>query len=774
MEPTKDIEDRWRDAVEASPASPETLDLPAVAYIVPRAPAAPPAPDWIRALVHADAAARFVRLQGGSAYLPLVCDGAPSDIEALARMFGIAPDGRAPAPCGEPRLVAAHQHLFLDLWREKLVYRCLHLSAQVCDGCDRPLTLLTPAENRCVHCGRDIKWSPTGPWLFRIARLADDALKAVRTARWPAAVRRGQQKLVGRTPGIELTCKLGNRFQGEFDDIAVFVERPEYILAMEFLSVRTDHPILDAMADGFFRAELRDYCAKIAELPPRLRNDPRLGAVVTGIHAINPITLERLPVLAAAHVPPGQDALLGVPAYAAFDRLIARAHRLRVRAPFGAATAEGPKLDAQCLTPGPYQGQAVRAIREKITEQLVERSFARRMVRHRVRSAVCTIAAPGGAPVPIANCSSCGEQIPAEVPPAPATPGGAAAPAPVAAAPPKQACPACGGALDTRAYRIDWRTDLVDGVLLTLARPARGEGQLALHAFLPPREQTYRFLTARVMAHFMGRSRPCLEENPFFAADCIGPTTTAGNLEALAAQWGTDAARVALLAAGAPEKPLALDAATLAGARRSLARVLRAFERAYAPDAAPSGALRNACAAMAQQVARGFAQGRRHTAWAAFMRFIRALSRSGEKTDGGMWLSIARCLYPFAPCHGAELYRRAGGAGLPSGWPEMPEHLPPPAQVDVAVFIDGRFCDRFACPPGTSKTDLGRLALGTGKVKERLGRRRMKLLFAVEDHLVNIVPCAEEPPREGADDHISRAPAPSPAPEAAPSDGAGG
>ncbi len=104
----------------------------------------------------------------------------------------------------------------------------------------------------------------------------------------------------------------------------------------------------------------------------------------------------------------------------------------------------------------------------------------------------------------------------------------------------------------------------------------------------------------------------------------------------------------------------------------------------------------------------------------------------------------------------------------------MPEHLPPPAQVDVAVFIDGRFCDRFACPPGTSKTDLGRLALGTGKVKERLGRRRMKLLFAVEDHLVNIVPCAEEPPREGADDHISRAPAPSPAPEAAPSDGAGG
>ncbi|HAK97033.1 MAG TPA: hypothetical protein DCM87_19090 [Planctomycetes bacterium] len=760
MEPTKDIEQRWRGAVDASPAPPDTLDLPATACIVPRGTGTPPAPDWVRALVHADAAARFIRLRGGTAYLPLACDGAPSGLQEAAHAFGVALDARTPTPCSEPRLIAAHRRLFLDLWREKLVYRRLHMTEQVCNGCDRPLALLTPAENRCVHCGRDIKWSPTGPWLFRIARLADDVLKAAKTARWPAAVRHEQQKLVGRTPGIEITCKLGNRFQGDFEDIAVFVERPEYVLAMEFLSVRTDHPALDAMADGFFRAELRDYCAKIAAVPLRLRNDPRLGAVVTGIHAINPITLERLPVLAAAHIPPGQDALLGVPAYVAFDRQIARAHRLRARAPFGPATAEGPKLDALCQTPGPYQGQAVRAIRETITEQLVERSFARRMVRHHARSAVCTTEAPGGVPVPVASCTACGEQIAVEVPPASAPPEAAVAPAPPEAAPRKPACPACGGAPDESAYRIDWRTDLLDGVVLVLARPERGEGRLAMHAFLPPREQAYRFLTARAVAHFMARSRPCIEENPFLAADSIGRTTVAGDLGALAAEWGTDAARVALLAAGAPEKPLALNQAALRGARRSLARVLRTFERAYAADAAPSESLRTACTAMARRVTHGLSEGRRHIAWTALTRFVRDIRRSGENADGGMWRAVAQCLYPFAPHHAAELFQRAGGAGLPSGWPEAPEQLPPPAEVDVAVFIDGTFCDRFSCPAGTPKTDMGRLALGARKVKERLGRRRVKLIFAVEDYLVNIVPCAEEPPHDDAGEKAPPAPPP--------------
>ncbi len=773
MAHSQELEARRREAVSASPVLPDALELPAAVCVVPRLHATTdPAPDWLRTLVHADATARFLRARGMTTCLPITFDhlnpefldaararGMPAadylaeamrSIGAAVRALGVAADGNAVTPSGDARLLAANQSLFVDMWKDKLVYRRLHLGEQECSGCQRPLTLLTPAENRCIHCGRDVKWSHTGPWLFRSGRLADDVLKATKSARWSAVMRHEQQQLVGRLPGIEITCKIGNRFQGEYEDVAVFVDRPEYLLAMEFLCVRADHPALASLVDGFFRAEYLEYRDKIIATPLRFRNDPRLGAVLTGIHVINPITLEQLPVLAAAHIPPGHDALIGVPAYVPFDRQIAKPHHLRGRASFGPAGPDGPKLEALCQTFGRYQGLTVRAIRDAITEHLVERTFARRMVRHHARSAVCATETMPGVPVPIYHCEKCGEQAAPSIPCIP----GRTTPPPSDAWTGDNAggvtCPACGASLGGKWYAIDWRTDLVDPLLAVLSRPAHGEGRLTVHAFLPQREQAYRFLTARAIAHFLAQAHPCIEENPFRAADAIGRTATAQKIEALAAQWGIDAVRVVLLTAGAPAESVTIGEAALRGAHRSLLRVLRAFERSCTPDAPVSPERADSRLAMAWRVARELEQGRFHSAWARLMQFTRTVVRGGAPVDADTWRAIAQCLFPFAPHHAAELYERAGGQGLPAKWPDVPEHLPHGAHIEIAVFMDGKRCGRFSCPAGTPKTDLGRLALGTKKVKDLLGRRRVKLIFTVEDYLVNIVPCAEEPP-ESAD-----------------------
>ena len=773
----KDIEERRRDSVLASPTDRDRLPLPSVACIVPRFSIPSQSdPGRLRACLVADATARYHRLNGRAACLPMVMNSlspaciaaqaaagmAPAAYLAQARRsiadaaaaLGIAADGAVHVPSGATHLVAAHQRLFLDLWNDKLVSRRTRLQSATCGGCRTSLVMLSPEQTRCPACGREAPWAHGGPWLFRGARIADDVLDSTKAAKWPMLLKREQRLLIGRRPGIEISFKIGNRFQGQYGDLPVFVDRPECLLAMTFLYIRPDHPALDALVDSFYREELQAYRARVLQLPLRLRNNPKLGAALTGIHTINPVTLDHMPVLASAHVPPGHDGLIGVPGYCDFDAAIARTHALVARKPFGPGDREGPRLDAVSIEPGRYHGQTARALREAIEEALVTRAIARRMVRHNVRSVVCSTERTPGIPVPLAACPACGE-IPIDT--LPFLAGGspedgvwhglrADGPTP---------CPRCGAPANPSPYSLDWRTELLDPVLDILSRQPQGAGDLECIVFLQPTDHAYPFVTVRAIMHALKKHVPFLEQRPFRDVRCVAPASASlDDVLRLAASWGSDPVRMALLAGSNPEQRLVLTEAAIKGARKTLARLMIACRRKRSSAQSPSLPVAIERDRMLRDVAREFPRGALHRAFTAIVRCVRFLAGPGveaDAIDARTWQALACCLYPFAPHHAAELYAAAaGGASIHNAaWPEAPEAAPPAESVAIAVFIEGRLRDRFTCPPGTARTELGRMALGRKRVRDLLGNRRVKFIFSVEDYLVNIVPDEDgTPPQE--------------------------
>jgi len=689
--------------------------------------------------------------------------------------LAVAFDSPAATPTGLVRIVEAEQRLFLDLRRMRAIFRRESLPATECEGCGRSLALVARGQQRCHYCGWQLTWEKSGPWLLNLARFSEDALSEIRDAAWPGSVKKEQRHLIGRESGLALTVKIGSHLLDRWEDALLFVARPEYFLAASFLYVRFDHPALGELADSFYREEFERFCKKAEALPPHKRGKLREEAPLTGIKAINPVTLEFLPVVASAEVPLGLDAVLGVPAYCERDRAVARRHRFPAPRPFGTATPpSGLGLDARCSVPGPFEGESVRSVRERITEALTKRGVAKREVRTALREVVCSAVSDRGVPVPVISCSECGD-VPARPPvlegEAKGNSGGVLLPSSGGL----RSCPRCGKALAGETHRIRWGAPVTTTLLEVLTRERSGDGPLSVWAFLPVSQRAYPFLRARILAKFLRKRYGFLKQTPLSRLVLGAPVREGGEqILRYAQSWGSDGVRIALLGAGAPGQPVSISEPALRGAARFLAKV-RILAQKVGRQAAPGagqqqdsqekqsekqpGALPLECERMIYTVTRALDRGRPHLAVASLIRFLRFLnSPSGAAYTGDLRTlsTLAVCLAPFAPYHAELLYQAVQQRGeeapqspeqtpsvFSAPWPAVPEKLPQPPEVEVAVFFEGRPCDRFTCPAGSRKQDLGRFALSRPKVQERLQGRRVKWIFAVPDYLVNLVPKSE-------------------------------
>ena len=218
-----------------------------------------------------------------------------------------------------------------------------------------------------------------------------------------------------------------------------------------------------------------------------------------------------------------------------------------------------------------------------------------------------------------------------------------------------------------------------------------------------------------------------------------------------------------MIGGSAPDKPLTVGRDALRGAQRFLSRVLETFRRKPGRAERASERVRAETEEVVYRVTAYMEQGRFHRAFARLARFSRFLENSGtapEEISREIWRSFAGMLFPFAPHHAAELHR-ASGEGTDETkiadirWPEVPKSPPRKEEVEIAVFFEGALCDRFRCPAGSKKEELGKMALGREKVRNLLHGRRVKWIFTVTDYLISIVP--QEP-----DETSGASPAPHP------------
>ncbi|MBN1420086.1 MAG: leucine--tRNA ligase [Planctomycetes bacterium] len=724
-------------------------------------------------------------------------------LRAQLRRLGLAIDWDREVTTSDPSYYRWTQWLFVRLFDHGLAYRRT-ATVRWCPRCSCALAAEEEEKGRCSRCSGPVESRESRQWVLRLTNYVEELLADLDDLEWPEPLKRVQRNWIGRDEGLDIAFRIAHPFLEEFSEVRAFVTRPELLFGATFLLIHPDHPSLENLPDEYFREEIEAYrkmhrdrrAAGRFEIPPG-------EAVRTGLFAINPLTFARIPVLASCHVPEGEESAPGVPAHSRRDFDIARTLRLPIldvvwkdRNRPTREIAEPYLGDGVLVHSGSYAGLSTKAAREGVTEELIRRGIGVRRVRYRLEDWSFSRHRYWGEPIPIIRCPECGDvpvpdaDLPVRLPriekiePA----SGDRSPLEGLAEFVRAACPRCGkegrretdtmpqwagscwyylrfaspGASD-RPFRVEdaraWLpVDLYVG----------GVEHLLLHLLYSRFFTKFLLETGEVefsepFRHFLGRGRVLARtsEERHVIHGARDPVPAHELLD----RYGADGLRGYLLFSGPPEGDVVFDEGVARGMSRFIRRLWRVFRVRAETGKFVSKRVLVAKHRLIRRVGERLKAHRYHTAISAAMEFVRFLQDSEiteQEVDRQTLRVVAIVLAPLFPFLAEELWAELGGEGsvFDQRWPQVSEELLTPPEVEIGVQVNGRLCDRFTCPSGQKREDLGRLALLRPKVRAKVGDARLKWIFFVPDHLVNLVTVPRGEAKESDGKPVVTAPAP--------------
>jgi len=360
----------------------------------------------------------------------------------------------------DPEYYHWNQWLFLRFFERGLAYR----KGGYVNWCPRDQTVLANEQviaGRCERCGTEVVRRVLTQWYFKITEYADRLLKDAEALEgsWPDRVLTMQRNWIGRSTGASVDFAV----EGRDEPVTVFTTRPDTLYGATFFVVAADSALAPELCAPERRAEFESYLEQVRKLTDieRQSTDREKTGVFLGVHAINPVNGERIPVWAADYVLPdyGTGAIMAVPAHDQRDLDFARKFGLPVRVvvatdqPDPGVTGTATPGDGVLVNSGPLDGLDKAEAIARITEILSERGLGSAAVNYRLRDWLVSRQRFWGTPIPIIHCPSCGEvpvpedQLPVVLPDlrgADLTPRGVS---PLAAATDwvNVECPKCGG-----------------------------------------------------------------------------------------------------------------------------------------------------------------------------------------------------------------------------------------------------------------------------------------------------------------------------------------
>ncbi|MBW7930945.1 MAG: leucine--tRNA ligase [Gammaproteobacteria bacterium] len=293
-------------------------------------------------------------------------------------------------------------------------------------------------------------------YYLRITAYAGELLAALDGLEgWPERVRTMQANWIGRSEGLEIDFAV----EGRAEPLSIFTTRPDTLYGVSYMAIAPEHPLALSAADGnpalqAFIAECRQQAATEAALETAEKR-----GMATGLHAIHPLTGERVPIWVASFVLMGYGtgAVMSVPAHDQRDWEFARRHQLPLHEVVRPADGAPSALEAGAFTEhgilvnsGAFDGMDFATAFEAIARRLEELSRGRRRTNLRLRDWGISRQRYWGCPIPLIHCPQCGEvpvpdeQLPVVLP-EDLVPDGSGNPLAKLAAFRDCSCPQCGG-----------------------------------------------------------------------------------------------------------------------------------------------------------------------------------------------------------------------------------------------------------------------------------------------------------------------------------------
>jgi leucyl-tRNA synthetase len=766
-----------------------------------------------------DAMARFAFLNGKNVLHPIGWDafGLPAENAAIRagnhpadwtyanietqaasfRRYATSFDWSRRLQTCDPEYYRWNQWLFLRFYERGLAYR----KGGYVNWCPKDQTVLANEQvvnGRCERCGTEVVRRILTQWYFKITEYADRLLADSKQleGNWPDRVLTMQRNWIGRSSGAQVDFTI----DGRDEPVTVFTTRPDTLYGATFFVVAADSPLAVELCTPEQRAELDRYREQVSKLTDieRQSTEREKTGVFLGVHAINPVNGDRLPVWAADYVLAdyGTGAIMAVPAHDQRDLDFARKFGLPVRIVVQTDLADPAETgvatpgDGVLINSGPLDGlNKVEAI-AKICELLDAEGRGKAAITYRLRDWLVSRQRFWGTPIPIIHCPSCGEvpvpddQLPIVLPDlrgADLAPHGVS---PLAAASDwvNVDCPKCGGAAKRDTDTMDTFVDS-SWYVLRYCSPQFTGGPFevgSVNSWMPVdlyvggvEHAILHLLYARFVTKVLQDMGMVNFGEPFTRLLNQGQVINQGkamskslgngvDLGQQIENYGVDAIRLTMVFASPPEDDIDWADVNPDAMVRFLGRVHRiAYDVAAvtpgggpAPHADPSAGdlnLRRATAHAVDEVTREVGNYHLNVAIARIMELVTATRRTIDNGPGAgdpavreAAETLAILLSLFAPYTADECWELLGRErDIPSigraTWPTADPALLVQESVTCVVQVNGKVRDRLEVSPSVESDDLRAQALETAAVNRALDGLTVQRVIVRPPKLVNIV-----------------------------------
>jgi leucyl-tRNA synthetase len=674
------------------------------------------------------------------------------------KRLGWAIDWDREVSAHQPEFYRWTQWLFLRFFERGLAYR----KAAPVNWCPNDQTVVANEyviDGRCERCGAEVEARNLEQWFFKITDYADELLEydLPPGGEWPERTKTIQRNWIGRSEGAEILFRIDEL--GE--DVPVFTTRPDTLFGATFFVLAPEHPLVERIGADEVQAYAKQTAARRGE--ERAAQEVKTG-VFTGLHAINPVNGERLPVYVADYVlmEYGTGAIMAVPAHDERDREFADA--------FGLPIVEVVTEDGELVNSGEFGGLPADEGSAAIVDSLREQGKASPTVSYRLRDWSFSRQRYWGSPIPIVYCDDCGivpvpeDELPVLLPEVEDYRPKGVAPLASNREWLHVPCPSCGKDATREADTMDTFVDS-SWYFLRYVDPHSGVAPFDRRAadFWCPISQyiggidhaTGHLLYSRFFVKVMNEMGLLGFREPFarlfhqgwVQSGGVKMSKSKGNVEGpdeLVAIHGADAVRLYILFLGPADQDMEWTPSGVEGIARFLRRLWRLVHEVALSsdgDASATPLARKAHETIAKVTDDISRRQSYNTAIAAIMELVNELSRGTSDPASRLAAETAVSLIqPYAPHIAEELWGVLGHERLwETPWPETDPALLEREVFELVVQVNGRVRDRVEATGELTDDELVELARSSAKVQAHLDGKEIRQAIVVPRKLVNFV-----------------------------------
>ncbi|MEM4605952.1 MAG: leucine--tRNA ligase [Candidatus Pacearchaeota archaeon] len=374
-----------------------------------------------------DIYARFKKMQGFNVLHPMGFDalGLPAENAAIKdgidpavytqnsiknfikqqKKLGLSYDWSRMIDTSQPEYYKWDQWIFLQMYKKGLVYK-KKAAVNWCPSCQTIIANEQAQGGECERCGSKIEIKHMEQWFFKITEYVDRLLEGHKNLNWPEKTIAMQKNWIGKSYGTEIDFKING------EKWPIFTTRPDTIFGVTFMVISAQHPRLMEIVTKEQRKEVEKFLEKVGSVSEKELEDLEKIGVFTGSYATNPSNNEKVPVYAGNFVVAdyGCGMVMAVPAHDQRDFEFAKKYNIPIR-----QVIEGKITETRAWTERgklinskQFNGIDSEEAKEKITQWLIERGVARKVVNYKLRDWSVARQRYWGTPIPLIHCKKCG------------------------------------------------------------------------------------------------------------------------------------------------------------------------------------------------------------------------------------------------------------------------------------------------------------------------------------------------------------------------------